>query len=285
MGKTILVTGSKGQLGMEFKGQETGSDSWIYTDVDELNIINDENKVVSEVASINPDFIINCAAYTAVDRAESEQELAEQINKVGARNLASAANKLNARLIQISTDFVFNGKNSSPYTESDPCDPLSVYGQTKWEGEKEIQKKLEGHYIVRTSWLYGVYGNNFAKTMIKLGRERDQLGIVSDQIGTPTNTRDLVEFIKLLMNQVPEFGTYHFSNEGVASWYDFAHGVFEFDGNESIQLDPILTVDYPTPAVRPKNSVLDKSKSRKIMGSIPHWRDSLLDVVSQLKSK
>ena len=228
-----------------------------------------------------PNYCINTAAYTAVDKAESEPEKANLINVVGAKNIAATCKQFDTKLIHISTDFVFDGSNNSQYTETDLPNPKGVYGQTKLDGEKAIQEVFPNYFIVRTSWVYSQFGNNFMKTMLRLSSERDVISVVDDQIGTPTNAVDLAEaLVQIILtdNQqstTDNFGIYHFSNEGQCSWYDFAAEIFRVN-KISINLQPIPTTSYPTPAVRPAYSVLDKSKIKSVFGiEVLNWEESL----------
>jgi dTDP-4-dehydrorhamnose reductase len=284
----VLVTGSNGQLGQALQSISGNYPEvqFVFSTSKELDITNkDSVKAVFEKEK--PNFCINAAAYTAVDKAESEPENAYSINVIGAKNLAEACRDFNAALLHISTDFVFDGSKTVPYLETDPTNPKGIYGQTKLDGEKAIQEILEAHFIIRTSWLYSDFGNNFKKTMLRLAGERSSLGVVSDQIGTPTHAVDLAEaLLKMILfssNQLKSenlnlqsaYGIYHFSNEGSASWYDFAKKIFEINKVE-IDLQPILTTQFPTPAQRPEYSVLDKSKIKKVFGiTIKDWEDSL----------
>ncbi|MGQ2983645.1 dTDP-4-dehydrorhamnose reductase [Flavobacterium sp.] len=274
----VLVTGANGQLGQalqalapkyekDLKFYFTGSQEADIADVDSLR---------STFGKIQPDICINAAAYTAVDKAESEPEKAHTINVAGAKNLAEICREYGTTLLHISTDFVFDGQKMSPYNEMDQTDPQGVYGLTKLQGELEIQNLLPEHFIVRTSWLYSEYGNNFMKTMIRLSGERDSLGVVDDQKGTPTNANDLADaLIKIILSGVKEYGIYHYSNEGEATWYDFAKKIFEVN-NITIDLRPIPTSAYPTPAKRPEYSVMDKSKIKKVFGlEIKGWEKTL----------
>jgi len=271
----ILVTGGNGQLASCLKDLETTNFNFIYTDYLDLDITNLES--LDFFFNKNDiDYCINCAAYTAVDQAEKDKKNAFKINEIGAKNLAVICNKFHATLIHISTDFVFNGNQSRIYDEKAVTNPLSVYGETKLQGEIQIQKHLTNYFILRTSWLYSEHGNNFMKTMIKLSKERTQLNVVVDQIGTPTYATDLAAIIlQFISTNHIQYGIYHYSNEGVASWYDFAKAIFEEIDSEIILL-PIKSVEYPTPAQRPPFSVLDKSKIKNALQiEIPHWRDSL----------
>jgi dTDP-4-dehydrorhamnose reductase len=277
----VLVTGANGQLGqsIQFIADKYPNIQFVYTDFQEMDITNLENcKTV--FATHKPQFCINTAAYTAVDKAESEQEKAHLINAVGPENLAKVCKEFDTILLHISTDFIFDGTLTTPYKESDIPNPLSVYGQTKLDGELAIQKNWEKHFIVRTSWVYSQFANNFMKTMLRLATERDSLSVVSDQIGTPTNAVDLAEVLMVIIVssfkfQVSSFGIYNFSNEGVCSWYDFAAAIFHQKGI-SIDLQPIPTSAYPTPAKRPAFSVLDKSKIKTTFPvAIADWKTSL----------
>lgn len=273
----VLVTGASGQL-----GQALQSISRNYTDIDfhffnstALNIT-DLEQCKTVFNTIKPDFCINAAAYTAVDKAESEPEKARLINVVGPRNLAQVCKENDTVLIHISTDFIFDGTATKPYTEDDIPNPSGVYGQTKLDGEKAIQNILEKYFIIRTSWVYSEFGNNFMKTMLRLGSERDVLSVVNDQIGTPTNAVDLAKaLLEIIKSDKKDFGIYNFSNEGQCSWYDFAKKIFEINKIE-IDLQSIPTLAYPTPAKRPAFSVLDKSKIKKVFGvEILEWEESL----------
>ena len=223
---------------------------------------------------IKPYYCINAAAYTAVDKAESDSENAYRVNVVGAANIAEVCNKYNTVLLHVSTDFVFDGNKTTPYTEDDETNPHGVYGITKRDGEIEIQKILREHYIIRTSWLYSQYGNNFMKTMLRLAGERSSLGVVNDQTGTPTHAVDLAETIMAIITSgKKDYGVYHYSNEGETTWYGFAKKIFEVN-DIAIDLKPIPTEAYPTPAKRPIYSVLDKSKIKKAFGiQISNWQD------------
>lgn len=275
--KNILVTGGEGQLAMCLKDVAPTLEDFhfIYVDVDRLDITK-----ASEVNKFFLDhdisYCINCAAYTAVDQAETNREVAHKVNVIGVENLAIACKLNGTTLIHISTDFVFDGRQTTLYTEEAQPNPLSVYGSTKLEGELAIAEVLKEHVIVRTSWLYSEHGSNFLKTMLRLGKERDSLGVVTDQIGTPTYAGDLAQVIlQFIKARQPAYGIYHYSNEGIASWYDFAKAIFE-EGGLEVSLSPIKTEAYPTPAERPKFSVMDKTKIKTTLGiSIPYWRDSL----------
>ncbi|MBI5971173.1 MAG: dTDP-4-dehydrorhamnose reductase [Deltaproteobacteria bacterium] len=281
----VLVTGSKGQLGLDMTGmlKADGLDVKSY-DLPELDITN-AAKVAEVVSGYRPDIIINCAAYTQVDKAESDEKRAYAVNRDGAANLAAAAEGINAILLHISTDFVFDGRKASPYNETDEPNPLSVYGASKLAGEQAIMDRHDKHIIIRTSWLYSTRGQNFVKTMLKLAFERDTLRVVYDQVGSPTWSADLAQailkMIKGMMGASSPYGIFHYANEGVASWYDFAVAIVEAARKNGIKLkcrnvEAILTGEYPLPAKRPSYSVLDKSKIKSSYGLvIPHWGLSL----------
>lgn len=273
----VVVTGASGQLGQALQAiaPKHSTLQFHFASSAEADITNKEN--LQEVFNrLKPDFCINAAAYTAVDKAESEPEKAHLINVTGAKNLAEVCKGYNTTLVHVSTDFVFDGSKNTPYTEEDETNPQGVYGKTKREGEQEIEKILTAHYIIRTSWLYSEYGNNFMKTMVRLGNERDSLGVVNDQTGTPTNANDLAEAIlQIIESGKKEYGIYHYSNEGVATWYDFAKKIFEVN-TISVDLKPIATADYPTPAKRPVYSVMDKSKIKRVFGlNVSGWKDEV----------
>ncbi len=277
---TILVTGSKGQLGSElqFLSKTNSKHNWLWTDVAELDITN--AAAISAFFDKNqPDFVINTAAFTAVDKAESNVELCHKINVIGPELLTVAANKHNAVLIQISSDYVYDNGLDRPILESDPTKPKSVYAETKLGGDLAVLKHSK-NIVLRTSWVYSSFGHNFVKTMILLGSERDLLTIVDDQIGTPTYARDLAKIIIDMVEKMESgsnelSGIYHFSNEGVCSWFDFAKAIFE-EEKINCKIKPIPTIDYPLPARRPSYSVLNKGKIRTELGiEIPHWRDAL----------
>jgi dTDP-4-dehydrorhamnose reductase len=290
----VLVTGANGQLGQAIQsisGNYSEID-FVFCDSSSLDITN-SNNVELIFNEFKPNFCINAAAYTAVDKAESEPEKAISINVTGAKNLAETCKENDTILLHISTDFVFDGEYSklSPraqsrgYSEDDIPNPTGVYGQTKLDGEKAIQETFDKYYIIRTSWVYSQFANNFMKTMIRLGSERDSLSVVNDQIGTPTNAVDLAEvLVKIICHTerslsvsstIYNFGIYNFSNEGQCSWYDFASKIFEIN-NITIDLKPIPTSSYPTPAQRPAYSVLDKSKIKSIFNlHIDTWESSL----------
>lgn len=281
----VLVTGASGQLGqsLQFIAKDYPEIQFSFFSSADLDITQEEitRNVFEE---IKPDYCINAAAYTAVDKAESEAERARLINVVGSGNLARICKEHDAILLHISTDFVFDGTKQTPYTETDLTNPQSIYGQTKLDGEKAVQEIWAKHFIIRTSWVYSQFGNNFLKTMLRLGRERETLAVVDDQIGTPTNAIDLAEaLVQIILfiedNQsiidTLESKIFNFSNEGECSWYDFAKKIFE-NNKIDIDLQPIPTTSYPTPARRPKYSVLDKSKIKQVFGiQIKDWKEAL----------
>jgi dTDP-4-dehydrorhamnose reductase len=273
----ILVTGAAGQLGscLKNKSKEQNTLDFVFLDSKALDITN-SSQTEAVFSNHNFDYCINCAAYTAVDNAEVDHENAYEINVIGPKNLAEASNKFGVALIHISTDFVFNGSANTPYKETDLTVPLGVYGQTKLEGEYEIQSILDNYYIIRTSWLYSEFKNNFVKTMLKLGQEKDEINVVNDQKGTPTNANDLADvIINIIISKKKSFGLYHFSNLGETTWYGFAKAIFEIS-KTVIKLNPVTSEAYVTKAPRPKYSVLDKNKISSVFNlNIPNWEDSL----------
>ena len=279
----ILVTGCNGQLGNEIRLLENEHSEWKFfnTDVEELDITN-QLAVEQYVAQNAIDGIINCAAYTAVDKAEEDKEKATTLNMVAPAFLAAAVEKRNGWIIQISTDYVFDGKAHTPYKEDDtPC-PDSVYGSTKLAGELGAQKFCRKAVIIRTAWLYSSFGNNFVKTMQRLGREREELGVIFDQIGTPTYAADLAKAILTIIKEGIKPGTYHYSNEGVCSWYDFAIAIHRMSGIKC-NVKPLHTQEYPTPANRPAYAVLDKTKIKHAYNiAIPHWETSLKECIDKI---
>ncbi|WP_421875411.1 dTDP-4-dehydrorhamnose reductase [Marinoscillum sp.] len=280
----ILVTGSNGQLGSELQhlSKEQAELTFDFTDYPGLDITSTE-QVEAAFSEGNYDFCINCAAYTAVDKAEEERENCDRINVLGSKVLAEACQKHHVVLIHISTDFVFDGTSSRPLKEDQATAPVNYYGESKLNGEKEVMKAMDTYFIFRTSWLYSTFGNNFVKTMIRLSESRDELNVIADQIGSPTYARDLAQSILAIINSGSKaYGLYHYSNEGVASWYDFTCAIFEYkDINTTVH--PIPTEKYPTPAARPHYSVMDKSKYTETFGeSIPHWRTSLRQCLAAL---
>lgn len=280
----ILVTGANGQLGNEMRvlAAVHPQHEYFFTDVQELDIC-DEQAVCAFVADNRVDVIVNCAAYTAVDKAEDNAELCDMLNHLAPGYLAAAAEACGASLIQVSTDYVFDGTAHVPYTEETrPC-PNSVYGRTKLAGEEAVMQKCSRSMVIRTAWLYSIYGNNFVKTMIKLGREREALGVIFDQIGTPTYAADLAKAIFVAIEQGIVPGVYHFSNEGVCSWYDFTVAIHRIAGITTCKVSPLHTDEYPAKAPRPHYSVLDKTKIKQTFGiEIPHWEVSLAECIKKL---
>ena len=285
--KNILITGANGQLGREMRKvlDEDIFVNAIYTDVEELDIT-DAQAIEDCVLSNKVDYIVNCAAYTAVDAAESNVELCTKLNVEAPTLLAQTAHKHGAKLVHVSTDYVFDGTNCRPYREDDPVCPTSVYGSTKADGEKLIIDVAPESIIIRTAWLYSPHGKNFVKTMTELGRSCETLRVVCDQVGTPTYALDLASVIKTFIDcDVWHPGIYHFSNEGAISWYDFTLAIHRIAGITTCHVLPCTTEDYPTPATRPHYSVLDKSKIKKTLGiEIPHWEESLTQCINILNN-
>ncbi len=282
----VLITGGNGQLGSELRELSGGypEHRYFFTDRDELDI-SDVDAVETFVRTNGIEVIVNCAAYTAVDKAESDAEAADRINHLAAGFLARAARAHGAKLVHISTDYVFDGTGHRPYVESDPTAPASVYGRTKCDGEAAVLRiNPTGSIIIRTSWVYSSYGANFVKTMLRLGKERERLGVIFDQVGTPTYAKDLAQAV---LDIIPHLGSegveiYHYSDEGVASWYDFAREIMSMAGIRCA-VDPIETAQYPTPARRPHYSLLNKSKIKAAYGiTIPYWKESLKRCLQQL---
>jgi len=274
---TILITGSKGQLGNEMQqaAKRFPTFQYIYTDVEELNIC--DVKALNEFVKANSvNIIVNCAAYTAVDKAEDDVELCYKINRDAVRNIGEVAQENDIKVVHVSTDYVFDGTNYLPYTEDMPVCPATVYGKSKLEGEQALLDSCEQAVILRTAWLYSSFGNNFVKTMMKLGTERDSLNVIFDQVGTPTYAADLADAILNLLGQEKFVsGIYHFSDEGVCSWYDFTKTIHRIAGI-TCNVQPIETKDYPARTPRPHFSVLNKAKIKSTYGiSIPHWEESL----------
>lgn len=293
----VLVTGACGQLGNEMQLQAVAypQHHWHFTDV--VNVgegsafpiipldITDREAVEAFVQQNEIDIIVNCAAYTAVDRAESDPEKALLLNTIAPGYLAAAIERRGGHLIQISTDYVFDGTAHTPYTEDCPTCPASVYGRTKLTGEAAVLAANPSAMIIRTAWLYSRFGNNFVKTMLRLGREKEQLGVIFDQIGTPTYARDLASVIMTAINSGIQSGIYHFTDEGVTSWYDFTKAIHRLAGITTCQVRPLHTAEYPTPAARPHYSVLDKTKIKSTYNiEIPYWEDSLRECIAELDS-
>ena len=283
----ILVTGSNGQLGSEMvalQPQETHY-QWFNLDINELDIT-DKNAVEQFVVNNKIDGIINCAAYTNVDKAEEDVALCYKVNRDAPQYLAQAIEKVGGFIIHISTDYVFDGTNNIPYTEQDKPNPVTIYGKSKIEGEQYVCESCKQHIIIRTAWVYSSYGKNFVKTMIKLGKEKPNLGVIFDQVGSPTYARDLAKTIITIVNQGIIPGIYNFSNEGVISWYDFTKNIHQLANITSCKVAPIHTADYPTLAKRPPFSVLDKTKIKNTYNiEIPYWRDSLEECIQLLEQQ
>ena len=281
----VLVFGASGQLGqcLAHVAKARNTPGLVFLAEAQANIL-DPAGLAALFAEYRPAYVINCAAYTAVDKAEDEVEMARKINRDGVENLARLCGEHGTILIQISTDFVFAGTGNQPLLETDETAPISVYGLTKLEGEQVIAPLTSRYFILRTSWLYSEFAGNFVKTMLKLGRERDELRVIWDQAGTPTYGVDLAGCIlHLIETQSQEFGLYHYSNEGLTSWYDFATAIFELSGTV-VKTVPIRTAEYPTKATRPLYSVMDKTKAKTQLGVvIPHWRESLQTCLGRLK--
>lgn len=280
----ILITGCNGQLGNEMQLLESQYPQyqWYNTDVQELDISN-QQAIEQFVAAHEIDGIVNCAGYTAVDKAEENEELCAMLNQHAPAYLAAAVEKRGGWMVHISTDYVFDGTHHTPYVETDePC-PNSVYGRTKLAGEQEVMQHCKRSVIIRTAWLYSTFGNNFVKTMIRLGKERPELGVIFDQIGTPTYAGDLAKAIMAVVEKDIMPGIYHFSNEGVISWYDFTKAIHRLAGITTCHVRPLHTAEYPTPANRPHYSVLDKTKIKTVYGiEIPYWEESLKDCLEKI---
>lgn len=283
--KKVLVTGAYGQLGSEIKERHDQIKRYVFHfhDKDTLDLF-DYSNLEKFLMGVQPDYIINCAAYTAVDKAEEDKELAMKLNGEVPGKLADASSKVGATLVHISTDYVFDGQNHVPYKEDDPTGPISYYGETKLVGEQNVLKN-GGHAVVRTSWLYSGNGGNFVKTILRLGNERETLNVIFDQIGTPTYAGDLADALLTVIasNKKEQLsGVFHYSNEGVCSWYDFARAIMELAGLECA-ITPIETKDYPLPAPRPFYSILNKRKIKDTFQlQIPYWRESLKKYISKL---
>ena len=284
--ENIVVFGASGQLGQCLRkvAAQKNITSIFFPPEFEANILDSDllNKIFLQY---KPAYAINCAAYTAVDKAEDDIGLARKINKTGAENLALQCKAHGAALVQISTDFIFKGDSPHPLVEDDVAEPISVYGLTKLEGEQDVIAILPQHFIIRTSWLYSEFANNFVKTMLKLSADRDKLKIIADQVGSPTYAIDLAgAILDIILLGSNNYGTYHYSNEGVTSWYDFAKGIFDISGT-NVKVYPIRTSEYPTKATRPAYSVMDKTKIKNTFGlNIPYWRDSLMVCLKALDS-
>ncbi len=293
MTTNILITGSNGQLGNELRNLigMVPECNFMFTDREQLDLT-DQAKMSQLFEQHRFAFCINAAAYTGVDKAETEVEKATAVNTTGVQKLAEICNQYQTILLHISTDFVFDGTKPYWYNEQDQPQPLGVYGSTKWAGEEAIRVACPQHLIIRTAWLYSSYGNNFVKTMLRLGKEKPEVRVVADQMGTPTYARDLAKVLLTITHFLYKkkeqklqtyFGTYHYSNEGTASWYDFTHAIFEF-ADLPTPLLPLHTTEYKTAAIRPHFSVLDKTKIKQIFNiAIPHWRESLKKCIAVLQ--
>lgn len=280
----ILVLGGTGQLGQSLQkvASERGIEAIVFADEIKGNIL-DKAVLTALFEETKPDYVINCAAYTAVDKAEDEVALSRLINKDGAANIAELCVSFGATMLQVSTDFIFEGNTPVLLTEEMPTEPISVYGLTKLEGEQVVAELLPAHYIVRTSWLYSEFANNFMKTMLRLGTEREELGIIVDQVGTPTYAVDLAgALLDIIASEKQAYGIYHYSNEGAVSWYDFAQAIFEL-GKVNVRVKPLKTSEYPTKAARPAFSAMDKTKIKATFGiTVPYWKESLRTALASL---
>lgn len=282
--KQILVTGCNGQLGNELQQLASKYEDMQFHFKDKAELdITDRKEVYSFIEQHSISVVINCAAFTAVDKAESEPELCDLLNHVAPGYLAEAVASIGGTMIHVSTDYVFDGTSCTPYREEDTPNPQTVYGRTKLAGEESVIRSCPGSMVIRTAWLYSTFGNNFVKTMIRLGKERDSLGVVFDQIGTPTYARDLAQAIMTAVEKGIVPGVYHFTNEGVCSWFDFTRAIHRIEGIDDCQVRPIHTEEYPVPAKRPHYSVLDKSKISKTYGiEIRWWEDALKECIKNL---
>ena len=281
----ILVTGANGQLGNEMRvlSAENQQHTYFFTDVQELDIC-DEQAIRAFVTDNRVDVIVNCAAYTAVDKAEDNPELCDKLNHIAPGYLAAAAEVCGAAMIQVSTDYVFDGTAHIPYREEEPTCPATAYGRTKLAGEEAVMRNCPESVVIRTAWLYSTFGNNFVKTMLRLGREKESLGVIFDQIGTPTYARDLAVAIFAVLTQDFVPGIYHFSNEGAISWYDFTKAIHRIAGITTCKVRPLHTEEYPAPSARPHYSVLDKTKIKETYHiDIPYWEDSLTECIQKLE--
>ena len=283
--KNILVTGCNGQLGNEMQLLSAGHPdfNYFFTDVKELDIT-DENAVKAFIEANSIDCVVNCAAYTAVDNAEAHEARADVLNHVAPGYLARAVHARGGQMVHVSTDYVFDGTGHVPYREDAPTCPATAYGRTKLAGEEAVKQECPESAIIRTAWLYSTFGNNFVKTMLRLGREKESLGVIFDQIGTPTYARDLAAAIFAVLEQGIVPGIYHFSNEGVISWYDFTKAIHRIAGIAGCKVRPLHTEEYPAPAARPHYSVLDKTKIKETYHiEIPYWEDSLEECIQKLE--
>ena len=290
----VLITGAQGQVGKELTqiANEKGFDVVAASRVD-LDITQAQS-VENYITQCQPDIVINAAAHTAVDKAESEQDLAFAINRDGAKNIAGACKKQNIPLLHISTDYVFDGTRSEPYSEDDSISPLGIYGESKWQGEEAIRQNLNDHLILRVAWVFGAQGNNFVKTMLRLGEDRDELNVVADQFGGPSPAKNIAQILIDLVERYKKdgtlaWGTYHYCGNSKTTWYDFAKEIFKqaFELgllNKEVKVNPITTAEYPTAAKRPGNSMLDCSKLKTTFGiEMPEWKEALKQVLIELK--
>lgn len=288
MAKNILITGAHGQLGNEIQSvlQPDGEFKLFSTDVETLDIT-DLQAIDKFITDNAIDIVVNCAAYTAVDKAEEDTELCHKLNSLAVENIANAAKNNNAKVIHISTDYVFDGTNYMPYIETDIPNPNSVYGSSKLKGEFKLMEILPSSIIIRTAWLYSPYGNNFVKTMLRLGQEKNSLSVVCDQIGTPTYAHDLaIAIASILKSNDWKNGVYHFSNEGATSWYDFTKAIHRIAGITTCEVQPVSSDKYPTKAKRPFYSVLNKEKIKSSFNiTIPHWEESLEKCIKILEQQ
>jgi dTDP-4-dehydrorhamnose reductase len=282
--KKIIVIGSKGQLGNEFQELEKQYPSFhfFFYDVEEMDIVN-KDLVEKGISEVKPDYLINCAAYTAVDKAETEKEIAFAINSEAVRNIATACSSNGVKFIHISTDYVFDGEAAEPYKEDSLVNPSNIYGKSKLKGEQEAMKGNADVIIVRTAWVYSIYGNNFVKTMLRLMRSKPEISVVADQYGSPTYAHDLADVIMNIVSSgkwVP--GIYHYTNDGIISWFDFASEIKKLSKLSSV-INPITTKEYPTPAKRPQYSVLDKTKIQQTFGvKLKDWKESLQQCLDKM---
>ncbi|KAF0091884.1 MAG: dTDP-4-dehydrorhamnose reductase [Fusobacteria bacterium] len=273
----VLVTGANGQLGYDvIERLEKSNIECLGIDIDILDIT-DQEQVKKFISNYSPEVVIHCGAYTAVDKAEDEKELCYSVNVLGTRFIAQACKEVDAKMVYISTDYVFDGEGDQPFEVTDKPNPINYYGETKYQGELEVQNILEKYFIVRISWVFGSNGNNFVKTMLRLGKERDEISVVADQIGSPTYTFDLAEIL-VEMIKTDKYGIYHVTNEGYCSWYEFACEIFKQVGID-IKVNPINTEEYPTRAIRPKNSRMNKN----LLNKLEAWESALNHYINHLK--
>lgn len=281
----VLVTGVKGQLGFDVMNElgRRGHEA-VGVDIEEMDIT-DAGQVEAVLMDHAPETVIHCSAYTAVDRAEDEPELCRKVNAEGTKNIASVCAALDCKLIYLSTDYIFSGEGERPWEPEDTPAPLNVYGQTKYEGEQEIKSRLNKYFIVRISWVFGINGNNFVKTMLRLGRENGAVRVVEDQIGSPTYTYDLAKLL-VDMAESEAYGQYHAANEGICSWYEFAKEIFRAAGMEEVEVTPVSSEEFPAKAKRPKNSRMSKEKIVKNgFNKLPSWQDAVGRYVGELLSR